>query len=49
MGSAQQPYAPTLQCIGEVVDGRTWRPNGVLFTPQVSQLVDVFIDETQAE
>ena len=42
-------YACTLQHVGEAVDGRTWRPNGVRFTPQVSQMVDAFIDGTRAE
>ena len=42
-------YARALQCIGEAADGRTWRSNRVQFTPQVSQLVDAFIEETQAE
>ena len=42
-------YAHALQCIGEVADGRTWRPNGKQFTPQIFQLVDTLIDETQAE
>ena len=30
-------------------DGRTWRPNRVWFTPQISQLVNAFTDETRAE
>ena len=42
-------YACALQCVGEVVDGRTWKPNGKQFSPQISQLVDTFTDETQAE
>ena len=42
-------YAHTLQRMGETADGRTWRPNGVQFTPQVSQLVDAFIDRTWVE
>ena len=41
-------YAHALQHVGEVADGRTWRPNRVQFTTQISQLVDAFIDETQA-
>ena len=41
-------YAHALQCVGEAVDGRTWRPNRKWFTPQISQLVGTFIDETQA-
>ena len=42
-------YAHTLQHMGETANGRTWRPNGVQFTPQVSQLVDAFIDRTWAK
>ena len=42
-------YAHALQHVGEAVDGRTWRPNGKQFTPQISQLVDAFIAETQVE
>ena len=33
-------YAHVLQCMGEATDGRTWRPNGKHFTPQISMLVD---------
>ena len=32
-----------------MADGRTWRPDGKRFTPEISQLVHAFIDETQAE
>ena len=42
-------YAHTLQHMGEAANGRTLRPNRVQFTPQVSQLVDAFIDRTQVE
>ena len=42
-------YACALQCIGKAAKWRTWRPNGVWFPPQVSQLVDTFIDGTQAQ
>ena len=42
-------YTCALQHIGEVVDGRIWKPNGVWFTLQISQLVDAFINKTQAE
>ena len=51
MGSAAvaAAYACALQHVGEAADGRTWRPDGVRFTPQISQLVDAFIDKTGAE
>ena len=42
-------YACALQHVGEAANRRTWRPNRVWFTPQVSQLVDAFIDGTWAE
>ena len=42
-------YACTLQCVGEATDGRMWWPSGMDFTPQISLLVDVFIQETGAE
>ena len=42
-------YAHTLQCMGEGADGRMWWPTGVCFTPQISLLVDVFIQETGVE
>ena len=42
-------YAHALQHVGEAADGRTWRPNRVRFTPQVSQLVNAFIDGTRLE
>ena len=42
-------YACALQCVGEAVDRRTWRPNRRQFTPQISQLLDAFIDKTQVE
>ena len=42
-------YAHALQHMGEAADGRNWRPNRVRFTPQVSQLVNAFIDGTQVE
>ena len=42
-------YAHALQHIGEVADGRTWRPNGKQFIPQISQLLDAFVDETWAK
>ena len=35
--------------MGEATDGRMWWPSGVCFTPQISLLVDVFIQETGAE
>ena len=42
-------YACALQCIGEAADGRTWRPDGRCFTPQISLLVDTFLEVTNAE
>ena len=43
-------YARTLQCVGKTTDGRMWHPSGVHFTPpQISLLVDAFIEETGAE
>ena len=35
--------------MGEAADGRTWQLGGVRFTPQISLLVDIFIQETGAE
>ena len=42
-------YDCALHHVGEAANGRTWRPNGVRFTTQVSQLVDTFIDGTRVE
>ena len=42
-------YSHALQCMQEAADGRTWRTNWTWFTPQVSQLVDAFIDGTQVQ
>ena len=42
-------YAPALQYIEEAADGRTCRPNGRHFTPQISLLVDAFLEMTNAE
>ena len=42
-------YAHVLQCMGEATDGRMWQPSGVHFTPQISLLVAVFIQETGVE
>ena len=42
-------YAHALQHVGEATDGRMWWPIRVHFTPQISLLVDVFIQETGAE
>ena len=42
-------YVCTLQCMGEATVGRTWCPMGMHLTPQVSPLVDAFIEETGAE
>ena len=38
-----------LQCVGEAADGRTWRPNGKCFTPQISMLMDTFLEVTNTE
>ena len=42
-------YAHMLQCMGEAADGRTWRPNVKRFTPQISILVDAFLEVTNME
>ena len=42
-------YAHMLQCVGEAVDRRTWRPNGKHFMPQISMLVDAFLEATGAK
>ena len=42
-------YACALQCMDEATDRRMWQPSGVCFTPQISLLVDVFIQETGVE
>ena len=42
-------YACMLKNMGEAADGRMWWPSGVCFIPQISLLVDVFIQETGAE
>ena len=42
-------YTSTLQCMGEAAEGRTWCPMGMCFTPQVSPLVDAFIEEMGVE
>ena len=42
-------YAHALQHVGEATEGRTWCPMGMHFTPQVSPLVDAFIEEMGAE
>ena len=42
-------YARVLQHMGEAADGRTWRPNGKCFTPQISMLVDTFLEATGAK
>ena len=36
-------YAHALQCIGEAVEGRCWRPEGEGFAPKVFPLVEAFI------
>ena len=42
-------YVHALQHVGEAAEGRTWHPMGMCFTPQVSLLVDAFIEETGVE
>ena len=42
-------YACALQHMDEAANGRMWHPSGVHFTPQISPLVDAFIEETGAE
>ena len=42
-------YKHALQHVGEAAEGRMWHPMGMCFTPQVSSLVDAFIEETGAE
>ena len=42
-------YTHTLQHVGEATEGRMWHPSGVHFTPQISPLVNAFIEETGAE
>ena len=42
-------YACALQHMGEATEGWTCCPMGMCFTPQVSQLVDAFIEEMEAE
>ena len=42
-------YACVLQCVREAMEGGTWCPMGMCFTPQVSLLVNAFIKETGAE
>ena len=42
-------YARALQCMGEAANGRTWKPNGRCFPPQISLLVDAFLEVTNAE
>ena len=37
-------YACALQQMGEATYGRMWRPNGKRFTPQISMLVDAFLE-----
>ena len=41
-------YACMLQYLGEATDGRMWRPNGKHFMPQISMLVDAFLEVTSA-
>ena len=42
-------YTCALQCVGEATEGRMWCPMAIHFTPQVSPLVDAFMEETGAE
>ena len=42
-------YAFTLQHMGEATEGRMWCPSEMHFTPQISMLVDAFIEETGEE
>ena len=42
-------YAHALQCVGEVAHGRSWCSNGDNYTPQVSMLVDVFLEEMDVQ
>ena len=42
-------YAHALQHMGEAREWRTWCPSGVHFTPQISPLVNAFIEETGVE
>ena len=42
-------YSCALQHVGEAMEGRTWCPCGVCFTPQISPLVNAFIDKIGAE
>ena len=42
-------YAHMLQHMGEVADGRTWRPNGKHFMSQISMLVNAFLEVTGAK
>ena len=42
-------YTHALQHMGEAVEGRTWCPSGLHFTPQISLLVNAFVEETGTE
>ena len=42
-------YVFTLQHMGEATEGRMWYPSEMHFTPQISMLVDAFIEETGEE
>ena len=41
-----EAYTHALQCIGEAVESRCWRPEGKGFAPKVSLLVEAFIGVT---
>ena len=48
MGTVQEwllAYACTLQCVGEAAHRRSWCSSGDNYTPQVSLLVDAFLEE----
>ena len=52
MGTVQEwllAYACTLQHVGEAAHRRSWHSNGDNCTPQVSLLVDAFLEETSVQ
>ena len=42
-------YAHALQCVGKAAHRRLWHNNGDDFTPQVSLLVDTFLEEMNVQ
>ena len=42
-------YARAQQCVGEATEGRMWYPIGMHSTPQVSPLVNTFIEQMGVE